>query len=153
MYQRGHMYQTGRNFILFYFHTFFHSVMNAPHCHKKFVNCHKNSQVTTNNTLQATTTNEHKRPKTTCKRPPTTIKRPQTTSKATTNYQQTTKNYQQTTINGHTCISNQKVDVSFLLPATSNYKDHLDFEKHLLSVRGNCLSLSQYKQNRICLLW
>ena len=73
--------------------------------------------------------------------------------KTTTNYQQTTEKYQQATTNGHTSTSNRKADVQFLLPAPGNYKDHLDFEKHMLSVRGDCLLLSQFKQNRICLFW
>ena len=49
-----------------------------------------------------------------------------------TNHQQVTKIYQQTTTNGHTCTSNWKSDILFLLPAPDNYKEHSDFEKHTL---------------------
>ena len=50
----------------------------------------------------------------------------------TTNYQKTNANYLQTTTNGHLCTSNQKPDIYFLLPASSNYKERLDFGKHTL---------------------
>ena len=42
------------------------------------------------------------------------------------------------------CKTNQKADSLFLLPAPGNHKKHLDFEKHMQSVRGNCLLLSWY---------
>ena len=62
----------------------------------------------------------------------------------TAKYQQTTKNYQQTTTNGHPCTSNQKAEVSFLLPTPDNYKHYPDFEKQRQSVRGNCFLVSQF---------
>ena len=103
------------------------------------------------------------RPKSTKKRPQMATPPQQTTighKQATTNHPRTTKNYQPTAkkyqkaiTNGYTSTSNRKADVQFLLPAPGNYKDHLDFEKHMLSVRGDCLLLSQFKQNRICLFW
>ena len=72
----------------------------------------------------------HKRPQTTNKRPtnhhklPQTMsKRPQTTTnhqQKTTSYQQMNTNYQQRTTNGHPFTSNQKSDVSFLLPPPGN---------------------------------
>ena len=54
-------------------------------------------------------------------------KRPQMTTfhqHTTTNYQQTNTNYRKTTTKGHSYTSNQKSDVSFLLPAPSNCKEH-----------------------------
>ena len=103
----------------------------------KTSNDHKHAQTTTNH--QETNTNHQQ----------TTANHQQMTAnhqQATTIHQQTTANYQkkatkhqQSTINSHTCKSNQKADVSFLLPAPGSYKDHLDFEKHMQSVRGNCL--------------
>ena len=79
------------------------------------------------------TTNDHKRPETTTNHQQT-----------TTNDQQISINYHQTTTNGHPCTANQKADFWLLLPRSSNYKDHFDFEKHRQLVRGNCLLLSQY---------
>ena len=112
---------------------------------------------------QITTTNKHKRVQTTANHQKTTTNYQQTSAKhqptttnhqqVTTNHQQTTTHYQQTTLNGHTCTSNQKADVLLLLPAFGNYKDYLEFEKHILSVRGNWLLLSQCDQNRIFLFW
>ena len=43
--------------------------------------------------------------------------------------------------NNHTCISYQNVDVSFLLPAHSNYENHLDFKKHMQQKKGHCLNI------------
>ena len=73
------------------------------------------------------TGNDHKPPQTTTmehKRSETPSKQRQTTRKKTTNYQQTITN-------GHSCTSNQKADVLFRLPTPGNYKDYLDFERHM----------------------
>ena len=84
---------------------------------------------------QTTTTNHHKPTANDHKLPQTTNERPQTTTnhqQTTTNYHQTNTNYQQSTTNDHLCTKNQKFDVSFLLPAPGNHKEHPHFEKHTL---------------------
>ena len=115
-------------------------------------NDHKRAQTITNQ--HKPPTNDHKLPANHHKPPENNRKPPANDTnhqkaitnhqQTTTSYSQTTTNYQQTTTNIHTCTSNQKADVLSLLPALGNYKDHLGFEKHMQSVRGNCLLLSQY---------
>ena len=61
------------------------------------------------------------------------------------------------TTNGHPGASNQKADVSFLLPTPGNNKDQLDFKKYRQSMREK-LPLTftvpvRSKQNRVCFLW
>ena len=89
------------------------------------------------------TDNDYKRPQKTCKRSQTISKQPQTT----TNDHKPRANDHKLPVNdqkGYPGISNPKDDVSFLLPASSNGKDHRNFEKHRQSVKGNHLLLSQY---------
>ena len=76
-----------------------------------------NHQQTTTN-QQQTTTNDHKRLQSVNKRLQATYKRILTTSKRP---QTSTP-----------CTLNQKSDVRFLLPASDNYKEHADREKHSL---------------------
>ena len=40
------------------------------------------------------------------------------------------------TTNDHTCTLNQKTNALSFLSSPSYYKDHLDFKKHMQSVRG-----------------
>ena len=70
----------------------------------------------------ATTTNKHKRPQT------------------SSNDSKPPANDLKSQANDHKLPT--KSDVLFLLPAPANYKHHIDFEKHMQSVRGNCLLLS-----------
>ena len=58
---------------------------------------------------------------------------------------------------GYPGISNQKVDVSFILPTPGNYNDQPDFKKYRQLVRGKLPATFtvpvRSKQNRVCLLW
>ena len=90
------------------------------------------------------TSSDHKPPQTTSKRTQTTNKLPQITSKR----QQTNRKTLQSTRKQPQTTSKQpqtaqKADVSFLLPASANYKDQSNFENHKQSPRGNCLLISQ----------
>ena len=95
------------------------------------------------------TSNDHKPPQTTTNH-----------QQKNTNHKQITTNHQQTATNQRVFSTlqstrkqpqttskqpqtAQKADVSFLLPASANYKDQSNFENHKQSPRGNCLLLSQ----------
>ena len=77
------------------------------------------------------TDNDHKRPQTTTNQQQMNMNNTNHTQ-TTTKYQQTNTNYQKMATNSHLCISNQKCDISFILPALGNYKEHPNFEKHTL---------------------
>ena len=77
-----------------------------------------------------TTTNQHKTPANDYKRPQTTSKQPQTT-KNHQRLQTTSKRTLNPSKQPETAVPTHQT-ISFLFPATGNYKEHPDFEEHTL---------------------